>query len=54
MGTKTCRPVLPEVFTIGSSDMLASSSRSQKATSLPFSKATVLSSGSSPFVSLPE
>ena len=38
---------------MASSDMLCSSSRSQNATSLPFSKATVLSSGSAPFASLP-
>ncbi len=54
IGTKTCSPVLPEVLTIGSSDMPWSNSRSQKATSLPFSNATVLSSGSWPLPSLPE
>src|SRR6266700_3822181 len=54
IGTKTCRPVLPEVFTTALNPMLASNSRRWNATSFPFSKATVFSSGSSPGASLPE
>jgi len=55
IGTKMCRPVLPEVFTTGfCSPSRSSSCFSQNATSLPFSNAFVFSSGSAPGASFPE
>ena len=54
IGTNTCRPVLPEVFTIASRDICFSSARNQNATRLPTANPRLLSSGSAPLASLPE
>ncbi len=48
MGTNTCRPVLPEVFTIARSAISCSSARSQKATFLPVAKPLLVELGLRP------
>ena len=54
MGTNTCRPVLPDVFTTARNDIALSKSLIQNATRLPTVNPLGLSSGSAPGASLPE
>ena len=48
IGTNTCRPVLPEVFTIGSSDISAAARAARTRPPCPSRTRRVLSSGSAP------